>query len=179
MIKWWPCSSISRYFNLDGTISTSVYRKPTHKNCYLDFSSRLGFSRYNPKPHVLLYIKGLSEAIKRVLSPLSMFLPHSTLRQKLVHVKDPMQMANVVYSIPCTTCFAVYIGQTGRLLKTRLDEYKTAVKHAKCDTSAVSGSSNITLFWPTNAYWSPGTYKTPSSSTEKKGSLNAVYFFGL
>ena len=62
-------------------------------------------------------------------------MPHSTLRQKLVHVKDPtpvLQMANV---IPCTTCFAVYIGQTGRLLKTQLDEHKTAVKHAKCDIS--------------------------------------------
>ena len=91
-----------------------------------------------------MYIKGLSEAIKRVLSPLSirvLFQPHSTLRQKLVHVKDPtpvLQMANVVYSIPCTTCSAVYIGQTGRLLKTRLDEHRTAVKHAKCDTSAVA-----------------------------------------
>ena len=44
----------------------------------------------------------------------------------------------MVYRIPCATCPAVYIGQTGRLLSTRLDEHKAAVKHANCDTSAVA-----------------------------------------
>ena len=32
----------------------------------------------------------------------------------------------------------VYIGQTGHLLQTRIEEHKTAVKYAKCDVSAVS-----------------------------------------
>ena len=32
----------------------------------------------------------------------------------------------------------MYVGQTGRLLKTRIDEHKAAVKHVKSDVSAVA-----------------------------------------
>ena len=32
----------------------------------------------------------------------------------------------------------MYVGQTGRLLKTRIDEYKAAVKYGKSDVSAVA-----------------------------------------
>ena len=194
-----PFLDIHLQRNSDGTISTKVYRKPTHTDRYLDFSShhplthkiKTLFSRahslsssvanmleeqekvskalesnnypgkfvdrvYRRVPQapvtdqrvnhsiVIPYIRGLSEAIKRVFSPVRvrvLFRPHSTLRQQLFHVKDPtpvLQMANVVYSIPCTTCSATYIGQTGRLLSTRLDEHKAAVRLAKCDTSAVA-----------------------------------------
>ena len=47
-------------------------------------------------------------------------------------------LAGVVYCIPCQTCSDIYIGQTGRLLKTRIDEHKAAVKYAKSDVSAVA-----------------------------------------
>ena len=86
----------------------------------------------------------VSEAIRRVFSPVDIivaFRPHSTLTRMLVNVKDPTpshHVSNVVYSIPCTTCSKVYIGQTGRLLQTRIEEHKTAVKYAKCDVSAVA-----------------------------------------
>ena len=56
-------------------------------------------------------------------------------------VKDSVPLgkrANVVYSIPCTTCTSVYIGQTGRLLEKRISEHRAAVKYAKCDVSAVA-----------------------------------------
>ena len=56
-------------------------------------------------------------------------------------MKDPtpvLQSSGVVYCIPCRTCSDVYIGQTDRLLKTRIDEHKAAVKHAKSDISAVA-----------------------------------------
>ena len=32
----------------------------------------------------------------------------------------------------------MYVGQTGRFLKTRIDEHKAAVKHVKSDVSAVA-----------------------------------------
>ena len=54
----------------------------------------------------------------------------------LVNVKDPTpphRIFNIVYSIPCMTCFKVYIGQTCRSLQIRI---KTAVKYAKCNVSA-------------------------------------------
>ena len=68
----------------------------------------------------LPYISNLSEAIRRVLTPLDIqvvFRPLMTLRQLLVHPKDRVPMdeqKGVVYSIPCTECPKVYIGQTGR-----------------------------------------------------------------
>ena len=43
-----------------------------------------------------------------------------------------------MYSIPYRKCHAVYIGQIGRLLETRIREHKAAVKYAKCDVSAVA-----------------------------------------
>ena len=66
------------------------------------------------------------------------FKPISTLRTHLVHVKDPTpsgKKSNVIYKIPCSVCPSVYIG---RLLETRVAEHKAAVKHAKCNESAVA-----------------------------------------
>ena len=58
-----------------------------------------------------------------------------------MRVKDTVPMpkrANVVYSRSCSMCSSTYIGQTGRLLENRINEHKTAVKHGRCETSAVA-----------------------------------------
>ena len=186
----------------DGSLSTSVYRKPTHTGRYLDFAShhppihkkavvKTLFSRAKslsscaklheecchitevlsanhyprkfidrayrahprPKPSddssfkktvLIPYIGGLSEAIQRFLAEVDIrvvFRPLSTLRQQLVHPKNDTpttKKSNVVYSIPCTTCPAVYIGQTSRTFNTRINEHKAAVKHARTEVSAVA-----------------------------------------
>ena len=68
------------------------------------------------------YIHGLSQSIRRVLSPLAIkvtFRPFRTHKQELVHPKDPVpekQRKGGVYSIPCGECPRTYIGQTGRTL---------------------------------------------------------------
>ena len=55
---------------------------------------------------VIPYVRGLSEGIKRILSSADVrvvFRQHSSLRQELVHPKDPVPTflkANVVYRIP-------------------------------------------------------------------------------
>ena len=41
-----------------------------------------------------------------------------------------MQKSGVVYKIPCASCPASYIGQTGRRLQQRLDEHKRAIRQA-------------------------------------------------
>ena len=72
------------------------------------------------------YIHGLSQSIRRVLSSLAIkvtFHPLQTLKQELVHPKDPIpewQRKGVVYSIPCNKCSRAYIGQTGRSLDHRI-----------------------------------------------------------
>ena len=92
---------------------------------------------------VIPYISGFSEAVRCVLATVNVrvtFCPYNTLHQQLVRLKDPtptMQTSNVVYSIPCRTCSKVYVGQTGCLLGARIQQHKSAVKHAKTEESAV------------------------------------------
>ena len=52
--------------------------------------------------------------------------PHAIIWRILVHPKDKIEMEEhreVVYRIPCKNCEGVYIGETGRLLKTRMEEH--------------------------------------------------------
>ena len=70
-----------------------------------------------PKTTLTLpYIRGLSEAIRRILTSLGVkvvFRPLRTLHQMLVRPKDPVpieERKGVVYSIPCLECSSVYIG---------------------------------------------------------------------
>ena len=92
----------------------------------------------------LPYISGLSKSIRRVLAPLAIqvtFRPYRTLRQELVHPKDPVpanRRKGVVYSIPCAECPRTYIGQTGRSLDHRLREHRRALKNGDVGSSALA-----------------------------------------
>ena len=89
------------------------------------------------------YIHGLSQSICRVLSPLATkvtFRPFCSLKQELVHPKDPVpekQRKGVVYSIPCGECPRTYIGQTGRTLDHHLAEHRRALKNGDVSASAI------------------------------------------
>ena len=57
--------------------------------------------------------------------------PLSTLRNILVHPKDKLdklKTSGVVYGIPCQDCSAVYVGETGRPLNTRIKEHRKEVE---------------------------------------------------
>ena len=59
------------------------------------------------------------------------FKPVKTLRQVLTRVKNKIpqeKRKGVVYEIPCEECEQSYVGETGRTLKKRIEEHKTAVK---------------------------------------------------
>ena len=90
------------------------------------------------------YIHGLSQSICRVLTPLDInvtFRPFQTLRQKVVHPKDPVpecKRKGVVYSIPCNECPRTYIGQTGRSPDHRIGEHRRALKNGDVTASAVA-----------------------------------------
>ena len=79
---------------------------------------------------VLPYVSGLTEKVSRVFKKhgySTAMRPHQTLRNLLVHPKDkrdPLQTAEAIYEVPCKGCSQTYIGETGRLLKTRLAEHK-------------------------------------------------------
>ena len=79
---------------------------------------------------VLPYVKGFTERLSRIFKKHGFstgMKPHRTLRNMLVHPKDkrdPLQTAEAIYEIPCKNCPKSYIGETGRLFRTRLSEHK-------------------------------------------------------
>ena len=91
--------------------------------------------RKHPKPPLpeaqdqptlhLPYVKGISERIERVcryLGTKSNFKSRGTLREALVHIKQPqpaLKKKGVVHQVPCADCDCVYIGETGRAMKHR------------------------------------------------------------
>ena len=92
----------------------------------------------------LPYISGLSKSNRTVLAPLAIqvtFRPYRTLRQELVHHKDPVpanRRKGVVYSIPCAECSRTYIGQTDRSLDYRLCEHCRVLKNGDLGSSALA-----------------------------------------
>ena len=188
----------------DGSISTSVYRKGTHTDRYLDFESHHPIShkrsvistllstaathssdsetkkaetghiilalKTNGYPGPLIshqalrrgreplrqddvswhssvvipYVRGILEAVRRVLTPLQIrvcYRPHCTLRRILSNPKDSipdLQKSGVVYRIPCASCPASYIGQSGRRLEQRIKEHKRAVVNTDFNSSALA-----------------------------------------
>ena len=78
----------------------------------------------------LPYVKGLTEPLCRLYKQYevsSYVRPSNTLRQQLVHAKDPIPKTRVtgpVYHIPCSTCEADYVGKAERSLKATFDEHR-------------------------------------------------------
>ena len=72
--------------------------------------------------------------------------PHTTLRRLLVRPKDKVELdeqGELVYQIPCKNCGAEYIGETGRLLKTRLEENRKYVENTKNVKYTRSGKKRL------------------------------------
>ena len=93
---------------------------------------------------VIPYIRGISEAVQCVLTPLQIrvcYRLHCTLRRILSKPKDlipDLQKSGVVYRIPCASCPASYIGQSGWTLEQRIKEHKRAVINADFNSSALA-----------------------------------------
>ena len=90
----------------------------------------------NEAPKILCtpYIKGLSKKKAKVCAPPGVkpvFRPNRTLKRELIQVKNrtpEQKQTGVVYKIPCKNCPEVYMGETKRTLKVRLNEHRQAVK---------------------------------------------------
>ena len=78
---------------------------------------------------MLPYVKGTSDKLGNICRKAGVqpvFQQKTTLRSMLTRVKGPQKHV-VVYQVPCAQCNEVYIGETGRPLKTRISEHKRAV----------------------------------------------------
>lgn len=102
-------------------IENKKTKKPAKKSDLTDKSKGLV---------VIPYVNGLSEKANRIFRRhgiATAMRPHSSLRKMLVHPKDkrdPDATTDVVYEIPCSNCKHTYVGETGRLLGTRVEEHK-------------------------------------------------------
>ena len=87
-----------------------------------------------PKILCTPYTRRLSEKIAKVCASLGVkpvFRPKRTLKRELMQVKNrtpEQKQTGMVYDIPCKECPKLYVGETKRLLKVRLSEYRQAVK---------------------------------------------------
>ncbi|BHF79738.1 hypothetical protein SprV_0702286100 [Sparganum proliferum] len=92
-------------------------------------------NRANPKFwRAIPYIKNVSEAVSRLLAPLGVEVghgPEATMRRQVMRPKDPLlrqETSEVVYRIWCSCGQGDYVGETGRLLLTRIAEHVAAVR---------------------------------------------------
>ncbi|XP_062709768.1 uncharacterized protein LOC134288566 [Aedes albopictus] len=88
------------------------------------------------------YIPGLSEKLSKLLNKHGISLAYQT-RDKIKNtvfsrLKDPIpkqRTKNVVYAVPCgTNDGKVYVGQTGRMLETRINEHRTNIRKKEAKT---------------------------------------------
>jgi hypothetical protein len=84
----------------------------------------------------LPYIKNVSEAAARLLTPFNIGIGHrpdATIRSKYMQPKDPLPLmdnSSLVYKINCSNCAANYIGETSKKLGSRLHEHKLAIRRS-------------------------------------------------
>ena len=90
------------------------------------------------------YVQGVSEPISRILTQVGIGValkPHHTLSLLFRKHKDVInfeQKRGLVYQISCRDCNAVYVGETGRSVRTRKREHADAVKTFNTKKSALS-----------------------------------------
>ena len=83
----------------------------------------------------------MSEVLRRCLQHegiQTVFKSDTILRSHLVRPKDALESTKqngVVYKIPCE-CGKVYIGETGRSMRERINEHDRDIRFARTQTSA-------------------------------------------
>ncbi|BHF74313.1 hypothetical protein SprV_0501739800 [Sparganum proliferum] len=93
------------------------------------------------------YIKNVSEAVNRLLAPLGVGVAHrpeATMRRQVMRSKDPLsrqEAHGVVYRIWCSCGQSNYVGETGRLLRTRIAEQVAAVRRNDANSQVAAHST--------------------------------------
>lgn len=101
----------------------------------------------NRKFVILPFVKGTSEKLGRIFKKHSIktvFKPPSKIKDFLRPAKDKIPLSTPgVYEIPCS-CGDVYIGETKRLISTRVKEHIRSTKNEDIEKSAVALHSHNT-----------------------------------
>nr|VZI36621.1 unnamed protein product [Spirometra erinaceieuropaei] len=128
-----------------------VMRANGYPRNFVNQCIRKGHQRPNPtSPKVwraLPYVKNVSEAVSRLLTPLGVGVAHrpeATIRRQVMRPKDPLarqETSGVVYRIWCSCGQSNYVGETGRLLRTRLAEHAAAVRRGDANSQVAAHST--------------------------------------
>ncbi|BHF73691.1 hypothetical protein SprV_0401677300 [Sparganum proliferum] len=95
----------------------------------------------------LPYVKNVSEAVSRLLNPLGVGVAHrpeATIRCQVMRPKDPLpqqETSGVVYRIWCSSGQSNYVGETGRLFRTRIAEHAAAVRRGEASSQVAAHST--------------------------------------
>ena len=128
----------SKHYNFKKTLIGKLLHKTKHKIESQSVTSNSlpisTSSTENSQKFVsLTYIKGLSDTINKTIKQTNQnisiaFKPHNNIKHNFftnnkqkVEIKD---QSAVVYKINCSTCDAVYIGETSKKLDTRINRHK-------------------------------------------------------
>ncbi|XP_022101529.1 uncharacterized protein LOC110985087 [Acanthaster planci] len=133
----------------DGSLTSTVYRKPTHTDQYLAFDShhpvsvKRGVAKclHDRASRLVTRPRHTAAERRRDHGVHTVFRSSTTLRSQLVRPKDPIppgRRGGVVYKIPCGDCGKVYIGETGRPIGTRIKEHQRDVRLSRVESSAVA-----------------------------------------
>ena len=104
---------------------------------------------------ILPYIPGTSEILRRTLNNHKIrciVQSKNTLSSILSKPKDQINLQdqnNVAYEIPCKDCDAIYIGETKRQFKQRLQEHRRAVRNRDTNKNEIADTVGLTT---TNFY---------------------------
>ncbi|BHF67461.1 hypothetical protein SprV_0301048700 [Sparganum proliferum] len=97
----------------------------------------------------LPYVKNVSEAVGRLLAQLVVGVAHrpeATIRCLVMKPKDPLprqETSGVVYRIWCSCGQSNYVGETGRLLRTRMAEHAAAVRRNDASSQVAAHSTRF------------------------------------
>ena len=117
------------------------------------------------------YVKGVSEAIGRVLAPLNIRTVSRTknmkwtLRKGAKDLIDRNQNPGVIYALGCTECAAVYIGETARTANQRTKEHRMHTRTGHVELSAVANHSHNKGH---EMHWTPRVLAREEDTTKRK-----------
>nr|VZI26236.1 unnamed protein product [Spirometra erinaceieuropaei] len=129
-----PADKIAEFHNLRRIFTSNGYPRSFIERSRLSRATVKSTANQPKVWRALPYIANVSEAVARILQPLGIGIaqkPEATIRRMVMRPKTPLprgETANVVYGIPCTSCEANYVGETGKRLQTRMDEHARAVR---------------------------------------------------
>ncbi|BHF61399.1 hypothetical protein SprV_0100437300 [Sparganum proliferum] len=128
-----------------------VMRANGYPRNFVNQCMRKGHQRPNPTGpkfwRALPYVKNVSDTVSRLLTPLGVGVAHrpeATIRRQIMRPKDPLprqETSGVVYRIWCSCGQSNYVGETGRLLRTRIAEHAAAVRRGDANSQVAAHST--------------------------------------